>query len=165
MRTATKQQILEILRSRDGDSCFICKQAFIDESPTIDHWVPLAHGGKDEIENFRLAHRKCNTEKADRIPNPDGTIPDKNLTSLQRYRMKRTAKKKLKEQLCHICENGRRLQKLDQCYACGSLPGPRECPHYLKRSANECDHDSNWCWACSIGIVERKSALASLIIG
>jgi hypothetical protein len=165
MRTTTKQEIVEILKSRDGDSCFICKKEFVDESPTIDHWIPLAHGGGSEIENLRLAHRKCNTEKADRIPNEDGTIPEKNITSLQRYRMKRTNKKKLREQICRICDNGRKLAEKDICRACGSPAGPEHYPHYLKRQSNLCDHNINWCWACSIGIVERKSALSNILTG
>ena len=165
MRTITKQETIEILKSRDGDSCFICKKEFIDEFPTIDHWIPLAHGGGSEIENLRLAHRKCNTEKADRIPNEDGTIPEKNLTSLQRYRAKRVNKKKLKEQICRICENGRKLQEYDICRVCGSHAGPKHAPHYLKRPSHLCDHNINWCWACSIGIVDRKSALDNLLTG
>ncbi|NDB81326.1 MAG: HNH endonuclease [Alphaproteobacteria bacterium] len=165
MRTITKQETIQILKSRDGDSCFICKGEFVDESPTIDHWIPLAHGGSNEIENLRLAHRKCNTEKADRIPNEDGTIPEKNLTSLQRYRAKKVNKKKLREQICHICENGRKLGQDDICRACGSPAGPDHAPHYLKRPSHKCDHNLNWCWACSIGIVDRKSALSNLLMG
>lgn len=28
--------------------------------PTIDHLVPIADGGLDELANVRLAHRQCN---------------------------------------------------------------------------------------------------------
>jgi len=165
MRTITKQQIVETLKSRDGDSCFICKEEFVDESPTLDHWIPLAHGGRDEIENLRLAHRKCNTEKADRIPNEDGTIPERGINSFDRHRMKRMNKKKLKEKICRVCEDGRLLAKDNLCRVCGARPGPEHAPHYLKRPSNICDHNLNWCWACSIGIVDRKSALANLMTG
>jgi hypothetical protein len=165
MRTITKQEVVEILRSRDGDSCFICKGIFIDESPTIDHWFPKAHGGKDDIQNLRLTHRKCNTEKADRIPNEDGSLPEKNISRVQRYRVKKENKKKLKDLICFICENGRKLGEDDNCNSCGSNAGPKQSPHYLKKPSPICDHNTYWCWACSIGIVERKSALANLITG
>jgi len=165
MKTISKQEVISIIKNRDGDFCFICKKEFIEEPPTIDHWIPKAHGGKDDVENLRITHRKCNTEKADRIPNEDGTIPEKNLTNMQRYNLKKEHKKKLKEKVCHICENGRKLKKYDTCRVCGSEAGPKHAPHYLKRPANLCDHNLNWCWACSIGIVNRKSTLDNLLTG
>ena len=165
MRTTTKAEIIEILKSRDGDSCFICKQKFVDESPTIDHWIPRAAKGSDEIENLRLTHRKCNTEKADRVPNEDGTIPERGMNSFDRHRLKRINKKKLKEKICRVCEDGRLLAKDNLCRSCGAKPGPEHAPHYLKRPSHKCDHNLNWCWACSIGIVERKSAIQNLLTG
>lgn len=35
------------------------------EYPSLDHIVPRSQGGKDTAENLRLAHFKCNWEKAD----------------------------------------------------------------------------------------------------
>jgi 5-methylcytosine-specific restriction endonuclease McrA len=32
---------------------------------TFDHLVPKAHGGKNAQENLKLAHRKCNMDRAD----------------------------------------------------------------------------------------------------
>ena len=100
MRVITKQELIEQLKSRDGDSCFICNKPFIEEQPTIDHWIPKAVGGSDEIENLRITHRKCNTDKADRIPNTDGTLPPKRPNGFDRSRLKRINKKKLKESIC-----------------------------------------------------------------
>lgn len=37
-------------------------------SPTIEHIRPLAHGGKDCLENIIICNRKTNQEKADRFP-------------------------------------------------------------------------------------------------
>lgn len=165
MRTQTKQELIELLKSRDGDSCFICRKPFEEEQPTIDHWVPKAVGGSDEIDNLRITHRKCNTEKADRIPNQDGTLPPKRPNGLDRNRMRRLNKKKLKESICRVCDNGRKLAQSAKCRTCGSLPGPEHYPHYLKRASHKCDHNINWCWACSIGIVDRKPVLDNLITG
>jgi hypothetical protein len=38
---------------------------YIARSATVDHLVPHAHGGLDEIENFRTACWPCNTQKSD----------------------------------------------------------------------------------------------------
>ena len=32
---------------------------------TIDHIIPIARGGADELANLAPAHRKCNRDKAD----------------------------------------------------------------------------------------------------
>lgn len=53
--------------ARDGKKCHLCRKV-VDVSlpgtdrmgPTIDHLVPIADGGLDELANVRLAHRACN---------------------------------------------------------------------------------------------------------
>lgn len=66
----------------DGGICYLCGckcnyndfiqngDVFIagDMYPSIDHVIPLAHGGTHTWGNVRLAHRKCNTIKRDSIP-------------------------------------------------------------------------------------------------
>ena len=37
-------------------------------SPTVDHIIPCAKGGSDELDNLQLAHRKCNRLKSDQMP-------------------------------------------------------------------------------------------------
>jgi len=32
---------------------------------TIDHIIPIAKGGADDIDNLAAAHRKCNRDKGD----------------------------------------------------------------------------------------------------
>ena len=70
---------LEALYKRDGGLCHICglKTALDDYVirdgthicgdwyPSIDHVVPLAKGGEHSWRNVRLAHRICNSIKAD----------------------------------------------------------------------------------------------------
>lgn len=55
---------------RDGWRCHICGHAvnklrsgLHPKGPTIDHLVPIAHGGSDTRENVALAHRLCNTRR------------------------------------------------------------------------------------------------------
>ena len=34
----------------------------------VDHVVPLARGGADELDNKQAAHRSCNRAKSDHMP-------------------------------------------------------------------------------------------------
>ena len=60
--------------ARDGWVCWLCNMP-VDESlprtsrmgATVDHVVPLAKGGSDELDNLRLAHWICNNKKSDRL--------------------------------------------------------------------------------------------------
>ena len=158
-----RKHVIETLRKRDGFFCFICKKPFAhDERPTIDHWIPRAAGGADEMHNYRLAHLACNTKKGDLVPNEDGTIPSRIKSN---YRTRKVSKREVLSRLCTKCNDGRNLTAGDTCEDCGSGAGPYDAPHYLKRPSPQCDHDIYWCWACGIGIVERKSAIMSLMIG
>lgn len=44
--------------------CAYCKREFSESlKPTIDHVIPLALGGKDDLDNLVLACRNCNRDK------------------------------------------------------------------------------------------------------
>ena len=45
--------------ARDGDECFFCR-APLDDDITVEHLVPIAHGGPNHISNLFLAHSACN---------------------------------------------------------------------------------------------------------
>jgi len=160
----TRKERIMLIIERDGPNCFLCGEPFTkNQKITIDHWVPKAAGGSEEIDNLRIAHKTCNILKGDLIPSDDGTVP-------MREPRKRKVKKgilrsEIMARFCDVCENGRQLGKDDTCSKCGSYPGPPENPRYLKRKAQECDHSINWCWACSIGIVEKRPAMIELMIG
>lgn len=52
-----------------GKRCAICGRKIKDlDDLTVDHIVPLAKGGKNTIENFQLAHKKCNELKGQLLP-------------------------------------------------------------------------------------------------
>ena len=53
----------EQIKARDGHRCVFCGASEVDL--TIDHVVPLAHGGTDETTNYVTACRPCNARKAD----------------------------------------------------------------------------------------------------
>lgn len=76
-----KDITLEALYKRDGGACHICGlQCNYNDYvvrggtvitgeyyPSIDHVIPLAKGGKHSWINVRLAHRRCNSCKSDKI--------------------------------------------------------------------------------------------------
>lgn len=57
------------LITKYGGICYICGDPFNNSKEiTFDHWQPISKGGADDIENYRLAHFKCNNLKADMEP-------------------------------------------------------------------------------------------------
>lgn len=61
---------LERLAEREGWVCHLCgggidPEATDDDMPTADHLVPRSAGGGDGLDNLKLAHRRCNQERAD----------------------------------------------------------------------------------------------------
>jgi hypothetical protein len=77
--TRTSKRIDKIpigkLISRDGGRCYHCgDQVRLDVelthplAPTRDHFIPLARGGSHTWDNLVLAHRQCNCEKRDLMP-------------------------------------------------------------------------------------------------
>lgn len=45
--------------------CHLCGKPYAD---TIDHIVPVAHGGSDDVSNLKPAHTSCNSRKRDAKP-------------------------------------------------------------------------------------------------
>lgn len=165
IKLLSKRERVEILLERDGGVCAICFKSFRDRKEiTIDHWIPRSVGGSEDIDNLKLAHKKCNTWKSDRIPNEDGTIPPKPQRSNFQDRKRR--KKEILDALCTDCYDGRLLLAGEFCASCHIPAGPEDWPHWAKKPANKCEHNPpEWCWACSIGIVERKPVFFVLIEG
>lgn len=72
-RTITLQRLI----ARDGPMCAICGKPtdygahhLTDEYPSIDHVVPLSHGGDHSWTNVRVTHRGCNSFRGDRPSGP-----------------------------------------------------------------------------------------------
>lgn len=51
--------------ARDGKGCWFCGGPTTAASESIEHLVPRAKGGPDNLANFVLAHKLCNHEAAD----------------------------------------------------------------------------------------------------
>lgn len=53
----------------DGCRCIYCARPMGEVQLTIDHWMPLELGGKNDESNFLSACRKCNKDKGSMHPN------------------------------------------------------------------------------------------------
>lgn len=63
------------LAARDGWLCWLCEGEIAPDAPpgspasaTVDHVVPKSRGGRTELANLRLAHRRCNTVRGNDLP-------------------------------------------------------------------------------------------------
>lgn len=55
--------------------CAYCRTDLSPEQRTVDHLVPVARGGIDDLWNLVFACARCNNEKADRTPSEWGKFP------------------------------------------------------------------------------------------
>src|SRR3712207_5213052 len=114
----TRAERIEALSTRDGTDCFLCSKPFkSEEDITFDHWIPRSRGGTWDLENLRLAHKRCNALKGDIMPNSDGTLPTKERKSTYKSKQQKRSER---PDLCQRCENGRSLGPQESCNSCGS---------------------------------------------
>jgi hypothetical protein len=57
-----------ILLERYGSVCQLCTREFPPDKLTLDHIIPRARGGMNDIRNLQLACALCNTQKAAMLP-------------------------------------------------------------------------------------------------
>lgn len=53
---------------RDGFTCQYCGKLYPKEELTLDHIIPVSHGGKKNWLNIVTACKKCNNKKGNRTP-------------------------------------------------------------------------------------------------
>ena len=51
-----------LIIKRDGKACFYCGEVIPNEDITLEHLIARSRGGRDILENFVIAHSKCNNE-------------------------------------------------------------------------------------------------------
>lgn len=73
LRNTTIRDRLRSAIARTGAPCHICGEPIDYRLPhldpmafVIDHVVPLARGGRNDLTNTKAAHRACNRTKSDR---------------------------------------------------------------------------------------------------
>lgn len=65
--THTAADIANLLEKQKG-KCAWCLISFGTEKPTVDHYIPLARGGSNDVKNLRLLHKSCNSRKSSKDP-------------------------------------------------------------------------------------------------
>lgn len=71
-RIKISKQIREYVYNRDGGICYLCQEpidrALPHQSPysyQVEHVNPVSNGGANHPDNYRAAHRRCNSKKGD----------------------------------------------------------------------------------------------------
>jgi hypothetical protein len=62
-RTYATKAVLTHLLERDGLLCQLCQKSLGEEDLSIDHIMPQGVGGRHTLDNFQLAHGRCNKSK------------------------------------------------------------------------------------------------------
>lgn len=161
----TRADLVLALIERDGDECRYCHRDFRERERTIDHVYPQSKGFAEgwsyaevwDLSNLALACKPCNAKKGDQLLDEDGNIPKRTGRTF-RYRRDRRANRP--DAPCATCDNGHNLFIGEHCAQCGV--SAQNFPRDAKVRSSECDHAITWCWACSIGVVERKGSLEML---
>jgi len=164
----TRPELVLALIKRDGDLCAYCSRDFSVRERTIDHVHPQSRAKEDgwtyeemwDLSNLVISCKPCNAKKGDRVLLEDGTIPSRKERTF-RYRRDKRAQR---AEICTSCTAGRNLGPDEVCASCGSGPMPERFPRWAKMSAPDCDHEAFWCWACSIGIIDRAGATNMILM-
>lgn len=173
-RKVPRAELVAALRERDGTKCmfpgssheldFTAKDG--PQEVTLDHHIPQWYGKENgwtmdqiwSLDNLRLMCKKHNAQKGERIPNEDGSLPPRVESTFKFRRQKRAGR----PELCAVCDNGHNLFVGEFCANCGC--NAQRFPRWAKVKASECSHDITWCWACSIGVVERAAAIEMIFL-
>ena len=66
-RIAIPPAVREYVYQRDRAQCQCCGKMALEAQLTVDHIVPLAKGGSNDISNLQTLCLSCNSRKKDRL--------------------------------------------------------------------------------------------------
>lgn len=84
--------------NKDKGTCAICGKFVSVDDFTIDHIIPIAKGGTNDLENLQCAHKVCNQVKQDILPED---LMDK-LGDIVVYQMEKNYNEELYKKIRHI---------------------------------------------------------------
>lgn len=169
----SRQALIDTLIRRDGLVCaYPGAEHSLDMNDTgaweitIDHHIPQWWAreqgwSEDKIwhpNNLRLMCKRHNAKKGERIPNEDGTLPER---PTKRFRYRRD-KRASRPEYCVQCNNGHDLFVGEICASCGC--NAKRFPMSAKVPYPECDHEILWCWVCSITPDMRPAAVSTALL-
>lgn len=64
-----KKRLHQFVRLRDKQTCWLCGRKVMLEEESLDHVWPKSRGGPTIRENLRLAHKICNLNRGNPMPN------------------------------------------------------------------------------------------------
>lgn len=72
VRQNRRETVYKMLLRRQGSvPCFVCTRHVDEEMASLEHVVPLAHGGTDEMDNLSISHALCNQLRGDLLTDSD----------------------------------------------------------------------------------------------
>jgi 5-methylcytosine-specific restriction endonuclease McrA len=63
---ANWNRVRVVVLRRDNWTCVRCNKKLVGSDATVDHRVPLARGGSNDLSNLQSMCRSCNSSKKDR---------------------------------------------------------------------------------------------------
>lgn len=66
----TERVRIDVLIVRDHGICGLCHTPVARKDASVDHIIPISHGGEHSYRNTQLAHRGCNCRKGNRATIP-----------------------------------------------------------------------------------------------
>lgn len=69
MRESGEKIDYAAIAKRDGYVCHICGLPVSEDELSFDHVIPLAKSGSHTTDNIKVAHKRCNSRKKDKIIN------------------------------------------------------------------------------------------------
>mgnify|MGYP003514681843 FL=1 len=72
VRQNRRETVYKMLRRRqDCVPCFVHTPHVEEDKASLEHVIPLAHGGTDEMDNLSISHALCNQLRGDLLADSD----------------------------------------------------------------------------------------------
>jgi hypothetical protein len=72
VRQGRRETVYKMLMRRQGSvPCFVCTRHVDEEKASLEHVIPLAHGGTDDMDNLSISHALCNQLRGDLLAESD----------------------------------------------------------------------------------------------
>jgi 5-methylcytosine-specific restriction endonuclease McrA len=64
VRKGRRETIYRMLNKKHGRvPCFVCECHVEEQHATLEHVLPLSHGGTDDMDNLSISHQRCNQRR------------------------------------------------------------------------------------------------------